>query len=310
MEGSLTGHIPEQRFLELGRAIGEIECNAALNADDGFSLRIEAIERLDREIIEQIRYLLSDRDAAPGLPELHRRAVMLRERLKDANERLFSSLRQDVYRRTLWGHVLQLELERYLPQRLSGRARFGPIYGALDELVDGILGVTVVPLSTRQLEPEMVYLQPTPVRLVLEMIKRAAICQDDVLFDVGSGLGQVAILVALLTGARAVGIEIEPAYCGCAQESARRVNAERVEFLNMDARQADCTAATVYYLYTPFQGRILTQFLDIMHAQAEKHPIRVCTYGPCTADVAGERWLRKLDKRPICDSELAVFVSR
>jgi hypothetical protein len=39
------------------------------------------------------------------------------------------------------------------------------------------------------------------------------ITQADVFFDLGSGLGQVPILVNLLSGAAAKGMEFEPVYC-------------------------------------------------------------------------------------------------
>jgi hypothetical protein len=43
------------------------------------------------------------------------------------------------------------------------------------------------------------------------MINDANLCRDDVFHDLGSGLGHVVMLVALLSGAPAIGVEVEPA---------------------------------------------------------------------------------------------------
>jgi len=49
---------------------------------------------------------------------------------------------------------------------------------------------------------EMIAYRPTPAHAILELIKDANLCQDDVFCDLGSGLGHVVMLVALLSGAR------------------------------------------------------------------------------------------------------------
>ena len=158
-------------------------------------------------------------------------------------------------------------------------------------------------------EPEMVGYQPTPARSVLALLERADIRPEDVAYDVGSGLGQVVILVALLSGARARGIEFEPVYCEYARECARRLNVRGVDFLQADAREASLAGGTVYFLYTPFRRALLQQVLERLHAEARERPIRICTLGPCTAEVAGTRWLRPVEGQALSEHEVAVFYS-
>ena len=68
----------------------------------------------------------------------------------------------------------------------------------------------------------MVFYQPTPGRIIFELVERAALQKHDTFYDLGSGLGQVVILVSLLSGARAKGIEFDPAYCEYARRCATR----------------------------------------------------------------------------------------
>jgi hypothetical protein len=64
-----------------------------------------------------------------------------------------------------------------------------------------------------------------------------------------------------------------------------------VTFIQQDARAADFSSGTIFYLYTPFVGTILSAVLDSLRRETAGREIRVCTYGPCTPTVAKERWL-------------------
>ena len=128
----------------------------------------------------------------------------------------------------------------------------------------------------------MVSYQPSPARVILELVEKANLKPEDVFFDVGSGLGQVAILVALLSGARAKGVEFEPAYCDYARQCAKELNLSHVEFINMDASEMDYSDGTVFYIYTPFEGKLLDKLLEKLKGEAHKRMIWVYTYGPCT----------------------------
>jgi SAM-dependent methyltransferase len=183
-------------------------------------------------------------------------------------------------------------------------------YDGLDLLTAGLLGSGVPAEPSVELEPEMVRYQPSPARAIVDLGERADICRGDVFFDLGSGLGQVVILVALLRGARGWGVELEPAYCEYARQSARRMKVPGVEFIQADARTAPLAGGTVYFLYTPFRRALLRQVLERLEAEARARPIRVCTLGPCTAEVAGTHWLAQADGRALHEHEVAVFRSR
>jgi hypothetical protein len=64
----------------------------------------------------------------------------------------------------------------------------------------------------------------------------------------------------------------------------------------------------VFYLYTPFVGSILRAVLELLRKQALRREIRVCTFGPCTATVANEQWLKVKGK--LAPDRIAVFCSR
>ena len=90
----------------------------------------------------------------------------------------------------------------------------------------------------------------TPLVVVNEMLRLAAVSADDVVYDLGSGDGRIVIAAARDRGARGVGFEIDPDLVAQAVERARRLGlAERVTFRQDDLFKADLREATVVTLY-------------------------------------------------------------
>jgi SAM-dependent methyltransferase len=153
----------------------------------------------------------------------------------------------------------------------------------------------------------MWFYQPTPARIVLELAEKADFQPHDVFYDIGSGLGQVAILVHLLSQVWAKGVEFEPAYCDYARRCARELNLSQVAFINADARAADYSDGTAFFLYTPFEGKMLERVLEKIKDESVGRDIRLYTYGPCTLQVARQGRLERLDQNGSEVYRLAIF---
>ncbi len=164
-------------------------------------------------------------------------------------------------------------------------------YDHLDATLADVIEFDEPAPATVEPTAEMVFYQPTPVRHILDFLRRTALTADDVLVDLGAGLGLVGILTAICTDARAIGVELEPAYVDCARRAAANLQLERVSFVVADARDASLDEGTVFFLYTPFSGAMLRTVLDALRREAMRRPIRVCTFGPCTTTIAAEEWL-------------------
>ncbi len=97
--------------------------------------------------------------------------------------------------------------------------------------------------------PDVIYV-PTPPQVVEAMLKMADVKKGDVLYDLGSGDGRIAIMAAEKFGARAVGIDIDPQRVKEANENLAKSSAKgQVRFLNQDLFATDLSEATVITLY-------------------------------------------------------------
>ncbi|MGH7331528.1 MAG: methyltransferase domain-containing protein [Candidatus Rokuibacteriota bacterium] len=90
----------------------------------------------------------------------------------------------------------------------------------------------------------------TPPDVVIEMLKLAGITGNDLVYDLGSGDGRLAIAAATLFGARAVGVEIDARLVQESREAAVRAGvADRVTFIWGDIFKTDLRPATSVMLY-------------------------------------------------------------
>ena len=285
--------------------VTELEQDRSLGEPDRLRQRIEALDHLEA-------YLLGEPGQVDGSEPtieagLYDRARAISAKLEAINRDLYQAVRREIQRGA--GPDLLL---RWAPGsgRDVGAASLvsGEGYDYLDVLICGVLQFDEPDAEVAELAAEMVFYQPTPARHILDLLGRLALTERDVLVDIGSGLGHVPLLASICSGARSVGIELLAAYVDCARRSARALNLTNVTFVQQDARSADYSSGTVFYLYTPFIGTILRAVLDSLRREASGREIRVCTYGPCTSTVAEEPWLEVVGT--VETDRTAIFHSR
>jgi hypothetical protein len=276
-----------ERHTDLRAVLSPLRADSSLFLPDQLRKRLIALDDLDArfggfDCEDSKRYTYS---------RLHQRAKAIRIRLETANAELYQSVRSDIVRGGQPRALLQ-----WLEDSASDNESRSPLPGLgfdyRDELVCGVLQLPEPSEPNLQPSPEMVPYQPTPVRHILHLIAAAMVAEGDVFVDLGSGLGHVPLLVSMITGAQSLGIERQAAYVVSARECAQSLQLSRVQFIAQDARDADLSRGTVFYLYSPFKGSILADVLGALRRETMHRSIKICSLGPCTHRVSDETWLK------------------
>jgi len=273
--------------------IRAIEKNSSLFEEKNFDQRADAIDFLEFQMI----------GLRPG--DLKDRAEKLKTRLEETDRQLFEKLRESIRAGKYKGSDFRNMVSEYAGINTNDE----PGYNNPDIFINGIFHFQPMPEQTKALEPEMVFYQKTPARVIFELAEKVHFTEHDVFFDIGSGLGQAVILVNLLTGVKTIGTEFEPAFCEYARACAAELNLTDVTFVNTDARNADYSGGTIFFMYTPFTGDMLNKVLVLLKKEALHREIKIITYGPCTLQVAEQSWLRRIGPKDTGIYKPVIFYS-
>lgn len=288
----------------LERLVVQLENEHSLVEPNQFRQRMEALDRLDAYFRYAPQMEFGSKSIESGFC---RRARALCARLEAVNRELYQAIRREIQRGCRPDTLL-----RWAPPSLTINEGSSPAdgmgYDYLDELIAGVLQFGEPDPAHIPRDSETVMYQPTPARHIFRLIGLTALTASDILVDLGSGLGHVPLMVSICTHARSMGIELEAAYVERAQQCAQGLNLNQVSFIQEDARLADLSIGTVFYLYTPFIGTILSAVLNRLRREADTRRIRICSYGPCTSVIAEEPWLQAATAPE--EHRIALFNSR
>ena len=175
-----------------------------------------------------------------------------------------------------------------------------------DAWLDVVLRLDELPDDGPDLPRDGVPYLPSSVDVLLRSVGEAGVEASDVFVDIGAGIGRAVTFVHLLTGAAAVGVEIQQRLIVQARALAARLEAPRISYVLGDAAEipAAMTAGSVFFLYCPFSGARLQRLLVGLQAIARSRVITICCVDlplpPCP-------WL---DTRAARAADLAVHRSR
>ena len=293
----------ETLLREIHADIAARQSHAALYLEKNFKTRAETLDFLESDVIDRLDGLLLKHGNLPVLCSLKQSVEALKTRLEGVDRRLFQNLRQGIAS----GDCRGTSLRQKIMKIAGSRNQADDEYDNLDLLVSGLLLAEPAPPDPGRPAPEMLFYQPTPVRIILALVDSAGFGPQDLFYDIGSGLGQVPILAHLLSGVNARGVEVVPAYCAYAGRSAKNLRLPRVRFTNLDARTTDYSQGSVFFLYTPFEGGVLETVLERLRRESENRSLRIYTYGPCTPQVSRHPWLLRQDDNGDIINRLALF---
>jgi hypothetical protein len=284
----------------LTKLVFELERDTSLERRSCLQRRLKALDRIEAYLfpLSVARSELGSRQAA-----LHHRLEGIQRKLEAINAEVYAAIRRDI--RSGDGRTALLS---WLPQLRTSLVFDRDGYDLLDDVIAGVFEFEEPEPTIVKPTADMVFYQPTPARHIFDLLERAAITEEDVVVDIGSGLGHVSMLTSLWTNARSIGVELEPAYIACARRVVESLNLKRVTFIEEDAQSSDYGTGTVFYLYTPFTGAMLRDTLISLRRQADTRAIKVCALGRCVPLIAAEDWLTAVGE--VTTDRVCIFRSR
>lgn len=157
-----------------------------------------------------------------------------------------------------------------------------------ETFVDTLLAIPEAPPDRPDLPRGAVPYLPAGVDEILAMVTEIPLRAQDHFVDLGAGLGRVALLAHLLSGAAASGIEIQAPLVTLATQCAQDLGLSQVRFQCGDAA-TEPLDGSVFFLYSPFSGATLRTVLDRLAQLAAQRPLVIATVG---LELPGETWLR------------------
>lgn len=157
-------------------------------------------------------------------------------------------------------------------------------FGDRDAWVDELLEIDPPPPDAPDLPRGAVPYLPCGVDEIVALVQDAPVGPGDELVDLGSGLGRVAILVHLLSGARTRGVEIQAPLVDRARARCAALGLTAVSFVHANA--ADCELdGSIFFLYAPFNGDLLARVVRRLETVAQRRSIVVAAVGLELPDV-------------------------
>lgn len=142
-----------------------------------------------------------------------------------------------------------------------------------DAWVDQLLGIAAPPPDSALPAGAVPYL-PCGVDEILAMLRDVPLGPEDVVVDLGAGLGRVVMLVHLLSGVRTVGIEIQAHLVEAARATSRALGID-VTFEQADVVDVELDGS-VFFLYAPFNGALLARVTEKLRQLALRRPFVIC----------------------------------
>lgn len=148
-----------------------------------------------------------------------------------------------------------------------------------DDWLDGLLQMPRLTLGEDRVPFGQMNMASRALRIAdfLEVVRPGP---DDRLVDIGCGSGKVALTLAASCRARVTGVEYDAGHVQTARAHAERLGLSNLTLVHADARTADLSEGTAFYLYYPFYGEVAQVVAARLGALARTRKIVIYASGP------------------------------
>lgn len=163
--------------------------------------------------------------------------------------------------------------------RLSLRAALDALpASARDTWIDAVFDLDPLVADGPDLPRGCVPYLPCRVDLLLRVIDVVGLGAADVFVDLGAGIGRASALVHCLSGAQAIGIEVQSELAARARALAGALGRAAITTVDGDAIESlgAASAGTVFFAYCPFSGERFDRLVDRIGALPRSWSVWLC----------------------------------
>lgn len=146
--------------------------------------------------------------------------------------------------------------------------------------------------------------ETVPYWLIHHCLRPVVYTPEDVVFDVGCGLGRWICVQARHPVRKCLGVEISEEFALIARRNATslRNRMAPIEILVQDAAVVDYSEGTIFTFFNPFGAKTMAQVLERIRSSLAKHPRKVCLvyFNPVCEEVfRSSGWLKCFAQRSV-----------
>jgi len=160
-----------------------------------------------------------------------------------------------------------------------------------DDLLDGLFALSRLDHFEAP-APHALLNLATRAERISDFLETIAPGRDELVVDLGSGSGKLALTVAASAQTQVRGIECEGRYVAHARRSAEGLGLRNVRFEEADVRDVDLDDGTHFYLFYPFRGPVARTIAARLGALARDKAISIYAAGPALS--FGEHFLAEV----------------
>lgn len=144
---------------------------------------------------------------------------------------------------------------------------------------------------------------PARYRRIVAALRHVDVGPQDVMVDLGCGLGRAVFAASWLGAKRAVGVEIDPPLAAQAQENARhsRLTGRDVSFVCASAEDYSLADTTVLFMFNPFGAGTMKTVIGKLEQELARRPrnLRIVYENPLqSAVLKASPYLQCFDEWP------------
>lgn len=140
--------------------------------------------------------------------------------------------------------------------------------------------------------------EPVSYRGLDVINRRVGLRADDVVYDLGCGMGRATCYFARSPIRGSIGVELDPRLAETAQRNAQTLRGRRapIAIHQGDATQQPYGDGSLFFLFNPFSAAVLAPVLDRIAAARNGRPLRFIYVNPQAREVMDAApWLKRSD---------------